>query len=109
MSLLFEPYCLGHLTIRNRFIRSATTSYWSYENGNIRPQIVSLYNKLAEGGTGLLVKGHLYVSDAGKAHSGMAGISKEHHLSGLKKLTDAVHKHECSIVAQPRWYSQYSR
>jgi 2,4-dienoyl-CoA reductase-like NADH-dependent reductase (Old Yellow Enzyme family) len=100
MSLLFEPYRLGPAILRNRFIRSATTSYWSDEEGNVRPEIVSLYSKLAEGGAGLIIKGHLYVTNAGKAHTGMAGISKDHHLPGLKALTKAVHKHDCSIVAQ---------
>jgi 2,4-dienoyl-CoA reductase-like NADH-dependent reductase (Old Yellow Enzyme family) len=100
MSLLFEPYRLGPVVLRNRFIRSATTSYWSDEEGNIRPEIVSLYSKLAEGGAGLIIKGHLYVTNAGKAHTGMAGISEDHHLHGLKRLTEAVHKQESSIVAQ---------
>jgi 2,4-dienoyl-CoA reductase-like NADH-dependent reductase (Old Yellow Enzyme family) len=100
MSLLFEPYRLGPLVLRNRFVRSATTSYWSDEEGNIRPEIVSLYRKLSEGGAGLIIKGHLYVTNTGKAHAGMAGISEDHHLHGLKALTEAVHQQECSIVAQ---------
>ncbi len=100
MSLLFDPYRLGPAVLRNRIIRSATTSYWSDEEGNIRPEIVSLYSRLAEGGAGLIIKGHLYVTNAGKAHTGMAGISEDHHLHGLKALTEAVHEQESSIIAQ---------
>ncbi|MCJ7634757.1 hypothetical protein MUP77_20495 [Candidatus Bathyarchaeota archaeon] len=67
MSELFKPYQLDPLKIKNRFIRSATTSYRSDEQGNIRPEIVELYERLAEKGVGLIIKGHLYITDTGKA------------------------------------------
>ncbi len=88
------------MRIRNRFLRSATTSYWSDEEGIVRPEIIELYRKLAEGDVGLIVKGHLYVADAGKAHQGMAGISSEEHVPKLMELTEAVHSKGGKIVAQ---------
>ncbi len=100
MSILFEPLKIGSLEVKNRFIRSATTSYWSDERGNICSEIIDLYRKLAEGGVGLIVKGHLYVKDSGKAHLGMAGISKDYHVPKLRKLTSEVHKNDGRIVAQ---------
>ncbi len=100
MSKLFRPYRIGSMEIRNRFMRSATTSAWSDERGIIRPEIVDLYRGLAEGGVGLIVKGHLYVTDSGKAHAGMAGISGDHHVPGLRKITDIVHENGGKIVAQ---------
>ncbi|UCH58084.1 MAG: NADH:flavin oxidoreductase [Candidatus Bathyarchaeota archaeon] len=100
MSVLFEPYRIGCMEIRNRFVRSATTSYWSDPQGVVRPEIIMLYRGLAEGGIGLIVKGHLYVSDSGKAHTGMAGLSSDLHIPKLRELTDAVHEHGKKIVAQ---------
>jgi 2,4-dienoyl-CoA reductase-like NADH-dependent reductase (Old Yellow Enzyme family) len=100
MSQLFEPFQLGSLLLPNRFIRSATTSYWSDEQGNNRPPIIELYRGLAKGGVGLIIKGHLYVQDAGKAHRGMAGVSHDDHLPGLRALTQAVHDAEGLILAQ---------
>jgi 2,4-dienoyl-CoA reductase-like NADH-dependent reductase (Old Yellow Enzyme family) len=81
-------------------MRSATTSYWSYENGIVRPEIIRLYKNLARGGVGLIVKGHTYVMDSGKAHVGMAGISSDAHVPKLSELTAAVHKYEGKIVTQ---------
>ncbi|MFQ6054225.1 MAG: NADH:flavin oxidoreductase, partial [Candidatus Bathyarchaeia archaeon] len=78
----------------------ATISYWSDERGRVRPEIIDLYRRLAEGGVGLIVKGHLYVTYQGKAHRGMAGISSEEHVPKLRELTDAVHEHGGKIVAQ---------
>jgi len=100
MSILFEPFRIGPMEIRNRFMRSATTSYWSYENGVVRPEIIRLYGNLARGGVGLIVKGHTYVTDSGKAHVGMAGISSDAQVPKLRELTDAVHEHESKVVTQ---------
>jgi 2,4-dienoyl-CoA reductase-like NADH-dependent reductase (Old Yellow Enzyme family) len=100
MSQLFEPFQIGPMTLPNRFIRSATTSYWSDDRGILRPPIIELYRGLANGGVGLIIKGHLYVHDAGKAHRGMAGISNDDHLAGLRDLTHAVHDAKGTILAQ---------
>jgi 2,4-dienoyl-CoA reductase-like NADH-dependent reductase (Old Yellow Enzyme family) len=100
MSLLFKPFRIGSLKIGNRFMRSATTSAWSDNRGVVRPEIIDLYRRLAEGGVGLIVKGHLYVTDSGKAHAGMAGISHDFHIPMLRELTDAVHGHGGKIIAQ---------
>jgi len=100
MSVLFKPFTIGSMEIRNRFVRSATTSYWSDEKGVVRPEIIDLYRRLAEGGVGLIVKGHMYVTEQGKAHRGMAGISSDAHLPMMRRLTDAVHEHGGKIVAQ---------
>jgi len=100
MSVLFKPYKIGKMEIRNRFMRSATTSYWSDENGVVRPEIIRLYEGLSKGGVGLIVKGHTYVMDSGKAHVGMAGISGDHQVPKLRELTDAVHKHGGKVVTQ---------
>ena len=100
MRVLFEPYRIRNLRIRNRFMRSATTSYWADEEGVVRDAHVRLYRDLARGGVGLIVKGHLYVADNGKAHDGMAGISGDRHIPMLRRLTGAVHGEGGSIVAQ---------
>jgi 2,4-dienoyl-CoA reductase-like NADH-dependent reductase (Old Yellow Enzyme family) len=108
MSLLFEPCKIGSIEIRNRFIRSATTSYWSDSRGSIRSEIVDFYRRLAKGGVGLIIKGHLYVKDSGKAHVGMAGISDDYHVPKLRKLTSEVHKNNGKIIAQLNHGGVYS-
>lgn len=108
MSLLFDPFKIGSMEIRNRFIRSATTSYWSDKRGIIRSKIVDLYRKLAKGGVGLIIKGHLYIEDSGKAHVGMAGISDDYHVPKLRELTGEVHKNNGKIIAQLNHGGVYS-
>ena len=100
MSLLFEPIEIGSMEIRNRFMRSPTTSAWSDDDGVLRPEIIEQHRRLAEGGVGLIVKGHAYVMDSGKAHVGMAGLSRDLHIPRLRELTDAVHGSGGRVVAQ---------
>ncbi|MBQ04936.1 hypothetical protein CL673_09595 [Candidatus Bathyarchaeota archaeon] len=100
MSDLFKPFILGSMEIRNRFMRSATTSYWSDERGIVRPEIIRLYGNLSKGGVGLIIKGHTYVMNSGKAHVGMAGISSEAHVNKLGELTDVVHMYGSKIITQ---------
>ena len=97
---LFKSYKIGGLEIRNRFVRSASTSAWADDRGVIRPEVIDLYEGLAEGGVGLIIKGHLYIDPRGKAHAGMAGIHDDVVVPRLKELTDAVHRHEGAIFAQ---------
>ena len=100
MGNLFLPYAIGRLKIRNRFVRSATTSGWADRGGIVGPEIVERYEDLAAGGVGLIVKGHLYVDPKGKAYSGMAGISDVKHIPGLAKVAEGVHACGGRIVAQ---------
>jgi len=100
MKCLFEPLVIRDMVIRNRFMRSATTSAYADDEGVVRDVAIRLYESLARGDVGLIVKGHLYVMDSGKAHDGMAGISSEKHIPKLKELTSVVHKHDGRIVAQ---------
>ncbi|MBN2204872.1 MAG: NADH:flavin oxidoreductase [Thermoleophilia bacterium] len=97
---LFTPCALGRLHLRNRFVRSATTSAWADERGVVGPEIVARYEELAAGGVGLIIKGHLYVDPRGKAHAGMAGISDNGHVPALADLVGGVHRNGGVIVAQ---------
>ena len=100
MSKLYEPFKIGNLVLKNRFVRSPTTSYWSDEEGILRDPILDYYEKLAKGGVGLIIKGHSYISEKGKAHNCQSGLSSEKHIPRMKELTDLVHSHESKIIAQ---------
>ncbi|TFF95698.1 NADH:flavin oxidoreductase [Candidatus Thorarchaeota archaeon] len=100
MSILFEPLRIGTITMRNRFMRSATTSAHANADGTLRQPIIELYRELARGEIGLIVTGHLFVLETGKAHEGMAGISQDGHVRGLSRITHAVHENGGAVVAQ---------
>lgn len=86
---LFEPYRLGPITLRNRFIRSA-----AFENmctSNTPSQMLEDYHvSVAKGGVGMTTVAYCAVDLSGVSFDGQLYIRKE-ALPGLKKLTDAVH------------------
>jgi 2,4-dienoyl-CoA reductase-like NADH-dependent reductase (Old Yellow Enzyme family) len=100
MSILFTPFKLEELEIKNRFVRSATTSYWSEDNGILTDPILDYYNKLSKGNIGLIIKGHSFVTEKGKAHEKQSGLSSDIHLPRMKELTKLVHSNGSKIIAQ---------
>ncbi len=91
MSKIFTSFKIKNAELKNRLIRSATTSYWSDEEGILRRPILEYYDALAKGGLGFIIKGHSYVLESGKAHTGQSGLTNEKHLPKMKELTKIVH------------------
>lgn len=100
MFKLFTTFQIANISLKNRLIRSATTSYWSDSNGVLRKPILNYYEKLAKGGVGLIIKGHSYISEKGKAHTGQSGLCLSEHTEQMKTLTDLVHSFDTPIIAQ---------
>ena len=100
MSVLFTTFNLGKLETKNRFVRSATTSYWSDDDGILTDSILDHYDKLSKGNIGLIIKGHSYVTEKGKAHEKQSGLSSEIHSPRMRELTKLVHANGSKIIAQ---------
>lgn len=100
MSILFQPLNIGDLEVKNRFVHSATHESMADPEGNITGDILRRYERLARGGIGLIVPGHMYVSTRGRAHLGQIGIHADTMVTGLRKLTRVVHKQGAKIVFQ---------
>jgi 2,4-dienoyl-CoA reductase-like NADH-dependent reductase (Old Yellow Enzyme family) len=81
-------------------MRSATTTYNADDRGNLREGAMRLYEDLARGNVGLIVKGHLGITEDGHAHQGMAKISSDENIPTLTEMTRRVHKSGGTIIAQ---------
>ena len=55
MSILFEAAKIKNLTMRNRFVRSATYDGMSDLSGQVTESQLKLISDLAEGGVGLVI------------------------------------------------------
>jgi 2,4-dienoyl-CoA reductase-like NADH-dependent reductase (Old Yellow Enzyme family) len=88
------------MTLANRFVRSATWEGMATEGGRVTPALTDTMVALAEGGVGLIVTGHAYVSQAGQASPWQLGIYDDGLIDGLKSMTTAVHAAGGKIVAQ---------
>ncbi|MEW6714623.1 MAG: NADH:flavin oxidoreductase [Nitrospirota bacterium] len=97
---LFEETSLNNMTLKNRFVRSATWEGMAGDDGSCTPKLTDLMVQLVKGGVGLIITGHTYILPVGQAGPRQLGIHKDELVAGLREMTDAVHKEDGRIVLQ---------
>jgi len=100
MHHLFEESTICGMALKNRFVRSATWEGLAAEDGSITPKLAAAMAALAEGGVGLIISSHAYVSREGQATPWQIGIYKDDLIPGLRQMTAAVHDGGGKIMAQ---------
>jgi len=100
MPELFENSQLKNIDLKNRFVRSATWEGLAADDGSCGDRLIEFMARLARGGVGLIITGHAYVRSDGKAGPGQLGIYKDEFITGLSKMTDAVHNEGSKIFLQ---------
>jgi len=89
------------MELKNRIIRSATHEGMSDENGFPEKALFQLYERIAKGGTALIITGYAYVSRDGKSHLyRMQGIDLDDHIPAYKELVNHVHNQGAKIAMQ---------
>ena len=100
MKDLFESTEINGMKLANRFVRSATWEGMAADDGAVTPKLIRTMKDLAEGGVGLIISGHAYVSPEGQAGPWQLGIYKDELIDGLAQMTEAVHAAGGTIIAQ---------
>ncbi len=100
MSILYEPFKIGKLEVRNRFVRSATLENMATEAGEVTESLVKLHSTLAKGQVGLIIPGYMYVNPLGRALKFQTGIYEDALIPGLKRLTNAIHREGGKVAFQ---------
>jgi 2,4-dienoyl-CoA reductase-like NADH-dependent reductase (Old Yellow Enzyme family) len=90
--MLFEPFSLSGLGLKNRIVRSATYEKRADDDGFVTDSLVELYVTLARGGSGLIITGKTLVHPSGRSIPKMLCIHSNTHIDGLKRLTGEVHE-----------------
>jgi len=88
-SLVFTPFALDGVTLRNRTIRSGCFEGMSQE-GMVTERLIDHHRRLATGGIGMTTVSYCSVSEDGRAFGHELWMRPE-VLPGLRRLTDAVH------------------
>ena len=97
---MFQPSAISGMTLSNRFIRSATWEGMAADDGACTPKLIDLMAALAEGGVGLIITSHAFISPEGQAGPWQLGAYKDDLVPGLESLTKAVHDKGGKIVMQ---------
>ena len=100
MSELFEPVSIGRLKLANRFVRSATYEGLAAADGACTFPLIVKMAELAEGGVGLIITSHAFVSPEGRARPRQLGIHGDGMIPGLRQMTEAVHEKGGRIAVQ---------
>jgi len=94
----FEPYTLGPITLRNRFIKAGANENMSYR-GVPTAAMLRHHVELAEGGVGMSTMAYIAVEKTGRTLKDQIWLHPE-AVTELKAVTDAVHAAGGKIAAQ---------
>jgi 2,4-dienoyl-CoA reductase (NADPH2) len=99
---LLEPGYIGPVRVKIRLIKTgANPGFYAYEDGNVPQQIIDYYEALAAGGAGLVTVGTGEIDyPIGTIPGWGYRMDEEKYIPSLKKLSDAIHKHDCPAFIQ---------
>ena len=100
MKKLFERTTINGMTLKNRFVRSATWEGMCETDGRPTLRLASCYRDLAAGGVGLIITGYAFVRPDGKQLPGKMGIHTDKFADEMRFLTRAVHDEGIKICLQ---------
>jgi 2,4-dienoyl-CoA reductase-like NADH-dependent reductase (Old Yellow Enzyme family) len=100
MSRLFEATIINKIKLSNRFVRSATYEGLANEDGSCTNRLTEKIAELADRSVGLIITSHTFVSPEGRARPLQLGIYKDAMISGLREMTEAVHRKKSRIILQ---------
>lgn len=92
MSLLFSPYTIKTITLKNRIVVSPMCQY-SCEDGFANDWHLVHLGSRAVGGAGLIIQEATAVTAAGRISYGDMGIWKDEHIEPLQRITRFIEAH----------------
>ncbi|MGE5844096.1 MAG: FAD-dependent oxidoreductase [Syntrophaceae bacterium] len=100
MEHLFSPVKVGSLTLKNRIVMPAMHLGYCNDKGEVTDRLVSFYEERARGGTALIFVGGCPIDEYASSMKEMIGLSDDRFIPGLKRISDAVHRHGALAAAQ---------
>jgi 2,4-dienoyl-CoA reductase-like NADH-dependent reductase (Old Yellow Enzyme family) len=97
---LFTPLTINGMTLRNRFVRSATYDGLAERNGCVSPAQLGLFRGLAEGGVGLIVTGIAYVHPSGQISPTQNSLASDDCIPSFAALAKEIHGRGSRIAVQ---------
>ncbi|MEM9705762.1 MAG: NADH:flavin oxidoreductase [Pseudomonadota bacterium] len=94
----FTPIKIGPLTLRNRFVKSATNEGMA-KGGIVSRGLARFHERMAEGGVALSTVAYCSTSKDGRTFVDQVTMDDE-SLPDFRVLTDGVHKHGAAACAQ---------
>lgn len=97
---LFSPIQIGNMTVKNRIVKAPQASRtFNPETHEVTDTTIEFHEEIAAGGTGMIILAALLFMPT-FPNWPFGGLYDDKFIPGMRKLTDAVHKHDCRIIAQ---------
>ena len=90
--LLFQPYTVRGITLKNRIVVSPMGTYGS-ENGCLSPFQFAHYERMAMGGAGLVIMEQTFVTRAGRVSNGDPGLWADSHIEPMARLVSEMKRY----------------
>lgn len=100
MSWVLEPIKVSGITLPNRIVFPAFQTNFASPEGFVTERLLRMYEKLALGGSGLIITGCMAVSDDGIPSTNVLRINHDRFIDPLKKLFYGIKKNGAVPAAQ---------
>lgn len=97
---LFEKTAIGGLALANRLVKSATLENMATPQGLPTRETGRFYERLARGGTGLIMTGYAFVHPSGRSYPLQSSACSDAMIEHWRPITDTVHGHGGRIALQ---------
>lgn len=97
---MFESKVLKGRNVKNCFIRSATNEFFFNDEDEITNEYLDYYEELAKNEVGIIITGHAFVAQQGRASILQLNPLNPANYSKLKELTKRVHQEDSVILMQ---------
>lgn len=101
MASLFTEYNLKDFIIRNRVVMPPAVCFgWTGNSGVVSEDHVAHYEKLAKGGSGLIILEATCIDKDGRLADTQLGVWSDDHIEGLKRISQVCHTHGARVLVQ---------
>jgi 2,4-dienoyl-CoA reductase-like NADH-dependent reductase (Old Yellow Enzyme family) len=98
---IFTPITIKGKEIRNRVVFPPLVNFvWAETDGKATNRHTTHYEERAKGGAGLIIVEATCVNQQGRIFNYQLGAWDDNQIEGLRKITDACHKHGSVVLLQ---------
>src|SRR5262245_19481157 len=99
-ALIFQPWQLGGLTIKNQILRSSISGRIDNYDGSGTLARVNFEERFARGGVGAIISSHVPITPAGRVLPSYAMIDRDERIAFWRTVGRRVHEHDCKFILQ---------
>ncbi|RPJ53239.1 MAG: FAD-dependent oxidoreductase, partial [Methanobacteriota archaeon] len=100
--LIFSPYRIGKMEVKNRIKYASTETNFNYGDGFVSEKEIAYMEAQARGGAGIVTTQGAFTDPRGegKGYVGMMGIWDDKFIPGLKRICDVIHNYDAKAILQ---------